>query len=509
MRTSWGDFYGSLDDMVAAGLSILNDDRPRLETVDAYMTGDHYGPYMPKDADEQYRLLAERSVTNVMPLVVRSFTQGLAVDGYQSGTLDVLADEGSHEEPVASPEWEFWQKNGLDERQSRVHEAAIAFGHSYVVVENEDGQAKVTGLHPLRTTALFADPGNDLTPMAIIHVARPWREGRPGRMIVWDDKYRYEFELGEESSRLSRAGVPHGFDECPGVRFSAYLDLMGRTVGLVEPLIPVQDRLNQTVFDLLVAQTYTSFRARWFSGVTPPMQMQLVRDPDTGKDVYRPVIDPATGMPKARKMPRGATDITFLEKEGARAGSFDATPLGGYIESADAAFRQISALSQVPPHYLLGQIANLSAEALEAARMSQAAALRHLMRSFGESWERVFRLARQVEGVHLVEDVAGEVLWRDQDGFALAQFADAAAKMKDALHVPALGLWPKIPGVTQQELIRWKALYDKAMAADGVAENRYREAEIASGAFDPPEEDVPVGGTGYVESVPSPFSGGA
>ena len=38
--------------------------------------------------------------------------------------------------------------------------------------------------------------------------------------------------------------------------------------------------------------------------------------------------------------------------------------------------------------------------------------------------------------------------------------ADALAKLKDSLEIPAQALWEKVPGITQEEVRRWKAAAD-------------------------------------------------
>src|SRR5690606_35682904 len=47
-------------------------------------------------------------------------------------------------------------------------------------------------------------------------------------------------------------------------------------VGVVEPMIPLQNRINQTIFDLLVAQTYTSHEVSYATGMAPPLLMEWV-----------------------------------------------------------------------------------------------------------------------------------------------------------------------------------------------------------------------------------------
>ncbi|MFF1817680.1 hypothetical protein ACFVWG_10320 [Kribbella sp. NPDC058245] len=51
-------------------LAILHNDRPLLRRFDGYVEGIQDNPYMPKNADDEYKLLAERAKTSVIPLLV-------------------------------------------------------------------------------------------------------------------------------------------------------------------------------------------------------------------------------------------------------------------------------------------------------------------------------------------------------------------------------------------------------------------------------------------------------
>ncbi|MFY1688170.1 phage portal protein [Plantactinospora sp. WMMB782] len=476
-------------------LAIIERDRPRLARVDDYLHGRHDDPYMPPTADAEYRLLAGRAVTNMSPILVGTPAQALAVDNYRRGSDD--DSEGDSGGRTVSPEWRHWQESRLDARQSAVHRAALAYGHSFTLTEKTAKGIRTKGLSPLRTTALYEDAANDDAPYAALTIVRhpDPSEDRPGRARMWDgvNEYAVTFKAptDEDSIRVS-AGAKHGATECPVTRFAAAVDLEGRTVGVVEPLIPLQNRINQTVFDLLVAQTYGSFVVRTATGMSPPMKTKPVwemgQEPysqgaegwtdaqgrkvdSTGRILVNgepmllevvPVIDPQTGKPIPEQIDVNARRFLFAADEKAKWGSLEATPLGGYIESVDMSIRHLSAIGQVPPHHLLGQIANLSAEALQAAETSLSRKVAEFRNVFGESWERVFRLAAQLAGdTELAENYMGEVIWRDMEMRSLSQAADGLGKLAEQLHIPRKGLWPRVPDVTRQELTEWDRLYDE------------------------------------------------
>ncbi|MFJ9827711.1 phage portal protein [Streptomyces sp. NPDC101160] len=432
-------------------LATLGRDKARLMRIDDYLHGRHDDPYMPAQADDEYRLLAKRAVSNWAPLLVNTPGQALYVDGYRAG------DEASRgaATDLASPQWRHWQRSRLDARQSAVYKGALTYGHAFTLTERVKGVVLTKGLSALRTSALYEDPANDDTPHAALTVVT-WPVGeKAGRARMWDGRFEYAvtFKGLEDSDNITVGkGKRHGAAECPVTRFAASVDLEGRTVGLVEPMIPLQNRINQTVFDLLLAQSYGSTKVRTVTGMAPPVQ----RDPETGEVVYD-----TQGNPIPLPINHNSKRFLFAEDPDVRFGSLDETPLQGFIDSIDMSVRHLSAIAQVPPHAMLGQIANLSAEALQAAEISLSRMIQEFRTAFGEAWERVFRLAAELEGALGAEDFTGEVIWRDMEQRSLAQSADALGKLREQLGIPAKGLWKRVPNVTQTELDEWDDLADE------------------------------------------------
>src|SRR5690606_4860149 len=303
---------------------------------------------------------------------------------------------------------------------------------------------------------------------------------------------------------------------CPLVRFAQDVDLEGRATGVVWPLIPIQDRVNQTVFDLLVAQTYGSFKVRTITGMAPEFETDQDGKPILGPD-GRPKVKPGmipiqdrvneagfgllvaqtygsfkvrtiTGMapefetdqdgkpilgpdgrPKVKPVmiPSSSRFLVSPDTE-TRFGQLDETPLGGFLEAIEAGVRQMSVISQTPPHYLLGSIVNLSAEALAAAEAALTRAVREYQDVLGESWELVLALAGSLLG--LPYDREAQISWMDHESRSLAQTVDALGKAVQMLQVPPRALWNKIPGVTEGDVERWRAEADAQDSATRLAE---------------------------------------
>lgn len=458
---------------------LRNDLDERLLRIDNYVRGYQDDPYMPETADQEYRQLADRAKTNVLNFVVVSSTQAMYVDQFRRGDESLSEDATrplSRQDEATrqrnSPEWDHWQHSRLDARQQAVYRSALIYGHSFVVTEKRKGKIISKGLSPLNTTALFEDPANDETPYIVATVTR-WPQHDPddkdhvkGKARVWDGAYEYEAafsRLGDDDGVEVGPGKRHGANECPVTRFAAAVDLEGRTTGVVEPLIPLQDRLNQTVFDLLVVQSFASFKVRTVSGMAPPVKRHGIdaegnKTDDPEKIVEYEITLDGQGNPIPENINLNAKRFFWAEDAETKFNTLDETPLDGFLEAIKLGFQHIAALSQTPPHHLLGQIANLSAEALTAAETALMRKVEELQNVFGESWERVFRLAAEMGGTEGAENYHGEVIWRDMDAVGISQTADALGKLHDQLGVPRRGLWRRIPGVTGNELAEWEEL---------------------------------------------------
>ncbi|WP_190098798.1 phage portal protein [Streptomyces griseoflavus] len=437
-------------------LKLREVEQPRLQRIADYMAGKHASVYVPAGARAEYRWLIERAKVKILPLVVTVVSQNMYVDGYRPKGAD----------DNASP-WRVWQANRLDARQHGVHRAALTYGAAYVVVMPGKPVPVITPFSPRRLTALYADPVNDEWPLfAIEDRVENTAKGQRRVVRVYDDQARYTLVGNVDGSglKLDENGVMrHDLGVCPVVRFVNTDDLDGDgVIGEVEPLIDAQDQLNMTTFNLLMAQQYAAFRQRWVTGMAPPQD-------DDGNP-----IEPF----------RSRVDGVFIAEDAdTKFGEFGQTDLKGYLESREATIRHMSTLSQVPPYHLLGQMVNLSAEALAAARDGLDRKIDERESLFGEGWEQALRLAGLASGDHSAwEDTEAQVVWRDTSARSLAQTVDALGKLVTMLGVPPQELWEKIPGVTQTDVERWKTTAEQGDSLgrlNGIIEKQMK-------ALDPP-----------------------
>jgi hypothetical protein len=140
-------------------------------------------------------------------------------------------------------------------------------------------------------------------------------------------------------------------------------------------------------------------------------------------------------------------------------GTLDETPLGGFIDAWRSDIEALAAVSQTPTHTLTGQLVNLSAEALAAARAGLNQKITERQKSFGKSHVQALRLAAQLEGNEIdAQDVASRVTWQDMEIRSIAQAVDALGKAATMLQIPPQALWGRIPGVEKSDVDEWEAM---------------------------------------------------
>lgn len=432
----------------------------RLTILECYYAGLHSLPYRPATATREFDELTRRCTTNITRLVCNTMTQRLILDGYKSSSTSTDS---------ARP-WEWFQENGLDARQKALYDEAAKHGYAYVqVLPSEDGDAPVMRPVSAREWYCEFEAFIDDWPLWALRKVdeRDWQ--------VLDETNTYTVRDVEGGIRVIDE-APHGLDTVPMVIFRNTFELTRWPTGEIEPVIAVQDRLNQTVFDLLVAQAYAAAPQKWIAGLSVPVD-------ETGA----PITD----------LRAFAKSVWIDSDPNTKFGSLPEANLKNIVEAIEQALRMYGLMSQTPPHYLLGDLVNLSAEALLAADTTLAKKVNDRQALYGEAWEQAFRLAGVAAGdADSAGDTSAQVWWRDTEPRSIAQQVDALGKLATMLGVPPEALWEQVPGVTRTDLELWRAEAAKAKLR-AAAEARQLAAQQASAAATAPPAgvaDSPAGG---------------
>jgi hypothetical protein len=422
--------------MISA-LVTMNDRNAPFGKITRYIGGDHDLPYMPNGAKEEFRSLARKSVTNWLPLIVDTYAKSLFVDGYRP------ARSAENARP-----WEYWQANGMDARQTVAIRGALAYGTSYVLVLPGEETPLIRPLNPTKTLALYDDDDDDWPAIAIQRVGK--ERGNPKVMLyrVYDEGGVYTVRSEHGSGNVKVAfEEEHGLGVVPMIRFRERLE--EDVTGIVAPLITTQDRVNEIVFTTSIALQYASFRQRWATGMAIPLDEREEIDGKTNPNFGKPI----------EAFEAAVNRLWLTDNPEARFGDFAQTEVHGHLSAYQGAVKTLAAQAQTSPLVLLGDLANLSAEALAAIESTTQRKIGEYETIFGEAWEQTLRLAAAAAGdFEAASDAEAQVRWRDTEARSLAATVDALGKMVTMLGLPAEAAWERIPGTTDQDVQRWKAM---------------------------------------------------
>lgn len=427
---------------------------------------------VPQDATPQMKRMAARSETNLLPLVLDTFSQVMKVDNYLPSTGDESA-----------PAWEWWKRNGMSARQGGLNRGAIQYGVSYSTIlpamtpgrEANGSQVFWHPASPRQMTAVYGErmhwdphyggPIDDDWPIHGLEV-------NESMIRLYDEtsvhfigvKSQPHSALGWTDPTYLRAGNfdyiesrTHGVGVCPIVRFRDKVLLDGEEqLGIIEPLMVLQSRINETTFGMLVAQYFAAFKQRYIIGWVPQSE----------EDALNMKVN----------------NIWAFGDDQVKVGELNETDLTRYIDSKKSAVMDMSAIAQLPPHAMgMDGISNISESTLAALEASKERKSDEIKTSLGEAYEQSFRLAAYISGDDAgAQDFGSQVKWRDISAKAFSATVDALGKLGEMLGVPDELLWEDIPGWTQEKVARAKELRasnDPLTALDAVYNSRMSEPE--------------------------------
>lgn len=434
----------------------LADRCTRYEKLEQYYSGDHPLPEGDDRMRELFRRFQRKARTNYMRLVADSVSERLEVVGFRADGTDEKNDDDA---------WRIWQANHLDADSAMAHVTASKFSDVYVLIgppdddgdDIEDNPAPVITIEDPRQVIVEADPVNRRVVRA---AAKIWCDEagnkRHAVLYLTDAFYYFCSEIPSTSETVGDYGAvtrmpdsqtskwePEIVDEegedaddefdsdpddelvgsrianpiapiVPIVRLIANPGLDGEGMGEFEDVIDVQDRINDTLLNRLVVAKMQAYRQRWARGIEST-------DED-GNELPLPFVP-------------GVDLLWTVEDPNAQFGDFAQADLTPFLKSVEDDVKAIVTLTGLPPHYVQGDIVNASADALASAESRLVSKVRARMRSYGESWEQVLRIAFIYLGEPGRIGVGAEVQWADPERQSVAQLADAAVK-KQAAGVP-------------------------------------------------------------------------
>ncbi len=147
--------------------------------------------------------------------------------------------------------------------------------------------------------------------------------------------------------------------------------------------IPLQDALNKSIMDMVVAMEYFALPQRWATGLEIP-------------------VDPATGVPTlevaARVNQHMLNRLLSSATPDTRFGQFEGADLTQFLQVQDSFRLAMARDTGTPLHYVVPTNDPPSGEALKTLEARFVKKVKDRQTAFGNVWEDVMRLALLIEG---------------------------------------------------------------------------------------------------------------
>lgn len=396
--------------------------------------------WMPENADLEYKDLFRKASTPWLQFVRDCIAQGLRVDGYSDDTVWASA----------------WQASGMDGRQGQLNREVVGLGYSFLgVIPAEGGGVVMRPLSALRTFAQFSDPWDDY-PEYVLHIlSGSVAQIDAAKWMLVDGEAVYRF-TGDPRKPRDLVIAPHDLGYAPVVMISNAFALDGMPTSSVEAAVPVYQRIVDATFTLQMVQRYGAFPQKWMAGG------EIAVD--------------ANGNPLIRSTVDSLLHASGESGEAARFGTFAPADLNQVVQALDAHIKHLSAICQVPPHYLLGAVVNMSAEGIAAAESGYFRNIADRQDSIGEGYELALRTAAAILGYQdAADDSNSQVHWADVSARSLAQISDAVVKLA-TVDAPLEMLFALVPGWSKVDAIE---AADSAYGRMAQAASRQAQAAIS------------------------------
>lgn len=437
-----GDTVEYVRDILDTLTPVLATQTRLADNVDSWVRPDSaQGFDIPARASKEHRQLAALARTPWLGLVVTNVVQAMYVN-------DVVTDAGPSGDLMR-----IWRDNGMVSHQVSNHFAMVSYGQSFGVVTpaTVDGlpSARMRCVSPRKMAVQWDDPGADIYPRYALEELSREGDARVYRVFTPADIFTVRVQ---GDTQVVTGVLHHGMGVTPVVRFANRLDLDGRVTGEVDPFIPTAARANKTSYDRLLAQHFTAWQVRTIAGIDLP------EDDD-------PAAEKAAT--DAAKLKLSQEDMLVSEDPETKFGVLPGASLDTFISAWKSDIEALAATSQTPAHALTGQLVNLNAEALAAARAPLTQKVYERRINAGDSYAAMLRLAAGFAGLSdLSRDPMVRVTWQDMEIRSMSQAVDALGKAASMLGIPARGLWSRIPGVERSDLQEWERLADEDRESD-------------------------------------------
>lgn len=338
-----------------------------------YFDGKQKVTFVGHQLQTEYGRRLESLSFNLMPFVVTAVLDRLKVKGFEDG------DEERDYEAQAE---RYWRQHSLEKLANDIHLEALTTGDAYVIVETDAEGVPHVYVQDSLHMAVEYDPSNPSVLQSALKVWQlsdgTWRANHYTRDAVWKYASTAKGQTPPDSmsqwqqfSDWSDESWPviHNYGRVPVFHFATAARIGQYGKSDLHDLLPLQDRINQTLAGEAIAEEFQAYRQRWATGIQP------VTDDDGN------TVSPFQG--------NGADRVWVYTDSEAKFGTFDATDLTQFETILEGHAKRILNTASLPLHMIDGTGSMLTGEAIDQAQSPLIAKVRGRQSQYGSVWNQV------------------------------------------------------------------------------------------------------------------------
>ena len=366
----------------------LRENSLRYQRAERYYLGRHDLAFATQKFANAFGSQFREFALNLCPAVCEAARDKLKLTSFSSeSTGDSRLSTGEIEAKTR----EIWNRNRMAVRAGELHKEALKCGDAYAIVwPNASGEAVIFPNKAANCTVVY----DEESPGRTIFAAKYWQtnEKEIRLNLYYADRIERFVTKGSGGAILPNAdrfvpfeadgnpaSIENPFGVVPVFHFANNADIGEPGRSELEPAIPIQDGLNKSVLDMLVAMEYCAYRQRWAAGI------EIAYDTD--------------GSP-VPPFSAGVDHLWVAEDPNTRFGEFSDANLEQFLKVKESFRIDIASVTGTPLHYLQPQNKTLaSGEALRKSETRFIAKIRDRQNAFGRVWEDAMAFALLIEGM--------------------------------------------------------------------------------------------------------------
>lgn len=402
-----------MNTQIESAIENLRTNNHRYAKYERYYSGVHELSFATEKFVNAFGSQFREFAMNLCPAVCDAVKDKLKITGFAPGRNASVSERASSADLDADIS-QIWDANRMSLRSGEIHKEALKNGDAYALVwPDANGRAAIFPNNAARVSVSY----DEEMPGRIASAAKFWQmaDNRTRLNLYFADRIEKYVtskpsegllpEASEfvpfgslnssqpelfEGARDSDSVIPNPYGIVPVFHFANNADIGMPGRSEIEDAIPIQDGLNKSVLDMLVAMEYSAYRQRWVAGI----------EVETGPD----------GKPIA-PFKAGVDHLWIAQDPNSRFGDFETAALDQFLKVKDSFRIDIASVTGTPLHYLMPHMRGQpSGETLKKSETRFLAKIRDRQEAFGQTWADLMEFALLIEG-HT--DVGLKTRWED------------------------------------------------------------------------------------------------